>query len=807
MVISPRVLTALDHRAALTILRAPRGFGKTSTITHWLADRDDVETVRWALDQGANRLEGFWRGLGLALRAAGIDAADREQVLGALAARERPLRLVLDNFHEAGHRENPVAVDDDLLEAVRGNDRLELVVATRSLRTLESSGALSVDVAILRPADLGLEASGVLALAAARGLPMVEEEAHRIVLELGGWPAAIRACLDAALMAGGDPSIDGRLVDGFIQTLLRDLRSSELREFLMRTAVPPEFSAAAANAMVPGGGAVRDLRNLLVSGLLQERDTVAGRRYAYPPAVRDALLRVGSDTRPQMVRDVHRSLLELGAREEGPVGLLRHAVHAEEWPTVLRVLEEDWGLLVSRYQREVLELARELPPHVVGEDSRLGVLTRELARMPEQVASETTWTQARPVFLEETMRIRGEGRPSAADAPLVLFHTAVAEILAGRNDAAIYSFDRVRDIGLVTDDADARLMGAGGLLMANAIAGEVDRALELAADPELGSILQGPASAGLAELAAVGCRIAVAIATADGMTAGRAAAVAQLIEPRRRDELWAMGVYARALHASVDGSTVARDRAAGELRAAMRYLEPGGITRATICTMLAELLIAGGQLEVAEQVLDRLETSPVSLPVRAHLQLAQGRTAQAITLAEESLQDPRATVRARLLAETLIAAGLREQGQLTAARRQFSQAVRTARASGQRRAFRLLPPAVFTELSGGSPELETLRVPGAGQTASGLASDGELPLAGPARPGSEASPASVVLSDREIDVLRALHDHPGPSGVAAELGMSVNTAKTHVRNVYRKLGASSRQEAVRLAGPLLRRLR
>lgn len=38
--------------------------------------------------------------------------------------------------------------------------------------------------------------------------------------------------------------------------------------------------------------------------------------------------------------------------------------------------------------------------------------------------------------------------------------------------------------------------------------------------------------------------------------------------------------------------------------------------------------------------------------------------------------------------------------------------------------------------------------------------------------------------------------------IAAELSLSVNTIKTHVRNIYRKLDATRRREAVRRARDL-----
>lgn len=52
------------------------------------------------------------------------------------------------------------------------------------------------------------------------------------------------------------------------------------------------------------------------------------------------------------------------------------------------------------------------------------------------------------------------------------------------------------------------------------------------------------------------------------------------------------------------------------------------------------------------------------------------------------------------------------------------------------------------------------------------------------------------LTDRELTILRLL---PAPSslrGLASELFVTPNTLKTHLRAIYRKLGAESREEAV-----------
>ena len=76
-------------------------------------------------------------------------------------------------------------------------------------------------------------------------------------------------------------------------------------------------------------------------------------------------------------------------------------------------------------------------------------------------------------------------------------------------------------------------------------------------------------------------------------------------------------------------------------------------------------------------------------------------------------------------------------------------------------------------------------------------------------PGDTAQLAPAValtpyeaLSTRETEVLRYLGEMLSTEEIAATMFISVNTVRTHVRNILRKLAAPRRSDAVRRAREL-----
>ncbi|MEU2167743.1 helix-turn-helix transcriptional regulator, partial [Micromonospora chersina] len=72
----------------------------------------------------------------------------------------------------------------------------------------------------------------------------------------------------------------------------------------------------------------------------------------------------------------------------------------------------------------------------------------------------------------------------------------------------------------------------------------------------------------------------------------------------------------------------------------------------------------------------------------------------------------------------------------------------------------------------------------------------------PERPAGPERTLDEPLTERELTILRYLQSILSNVEIASELSLSVNTVKTHVRNIYRKLDATRRREAVRRAREL-----
>jgi LuxR family transcriptional regulator, maltose regulon positive regulatory protein len=214
-----------------------------------------------------------------------------------------------------------------------------------------------------------------------------------------------------------------------------------------------------------------------------------------------------------------------------------------------------------------------------------------------------------------------------------------------------------------------------------------------------------------------------------------------------------------------------------------------------------DIALADSDLSRARLTLSRTSAEPA--PVRPDLRLAQARVLLtqddnqgALTAVEPCLAGPAADVTLLDHIRALITAAIarRRLGQADHAAEQLTQAMALAEPQGMFRPF----------LDGGAAarSVLTVLVRPASQGAAFAARILQRFDASPGAPGSQITAACAPLTSSELAVLRLLPSHMTNQEIAEALFLSINTVKTHLRSVYRKLGVTTRRQAISRGGRL-----
>jgi len=272
--------------------------------------------------------------------------------------------------------------------------------------------------------------------------------------------------------------------------------------------------------------------------------------------------------------------------------------------------------------------------------------------------------------------------------------------------------------------------------------------------------------------------------------------------------------------------TVARIRQArGDPAGAIQAIEELGAlqpeaaapwTRPLVDACRVRLWAAQRRLEPLARWLQSCGLSPADVPhplrqaeyvALARALIALGRGGEAVALLERLRAQAEASGRVGSAIELLAlqALALGAAGQVATARATLAQALRLAAPEGYVRVFLDEGEEMVKELRE-LTELGELK-----GYVEGLLAAASHPTSHP--PGSVGSPSCLSsarpvsslaepLSDRELEVLRLVAAGRSNHEVAQVLIVSPNTVKTHLKNIYAKLGAHSRTQALARAREL-----
>lgn len=270
LVVRPALLERLDRwlDLSLGVVIAPAGYAKSTTVAEWCRGQTELgTTIAWlSLDEGDREPAQFlsyviaaFANVGLATR--GLEAGAEEgffagglstalaALLDTVAALDRPVVLVLDDYH----RVNSLKVDSLLKELLNSApSNLTVIASTRAPLSFDISGLLASGQAEELTSEFLRFSRNELASVFE---PTTDSEALAMLYDrTEGWPVAVqlaRLVVTDAPTKGHFDKFHGH--SGHIATYLAEQIVSglpdELQEFLCFTSVVERFSPGLADAI------------------------------------------------------------------------------------------------------------------------------------------------------------------------------------------------------------------------------------------------------------------------------------------------------------------------------------------------------------------------------------------------------------------------------------------------------------------------------------------------------------------------------------------------------------------------------
>ena len=857
LVARARLLESLDAgvQGRLTLLTGPAGSGKTVLVSSWATTATLPGPVAWlSLEAADNDPARFWFYLLAALRQSGaaapggrldslglpIGGPDRGFVLelaGALDELAGPVVVVLDDFQELT---NPAVLDSLAAVLRRSPASLRLVLASREEPPLPLARLPVAGRPIqVGPVELAFTAGEAAKLLASHGLVLAEANLALLWARTEGWAAGL---VLVALSLQDDPDPEGflagfagssRVVADYLLEEVLGRLPEEDQAFLLHTSVVERVSGELADALTGRADGAQTLArleraNAFVVALDDDRSW-----YRYHQLLAEVLQARFQASAARLVPELHRRAAGWYWDQGFPVEATRHALAGGQWPLAAELLARIWqgfildgelallGQLVDQFPAEVVEADAELVTVRAarrlgagdwdGADSDLRLAEQVAAGLPKrrrrrfEVASATVSLyrarlrgdlDAAVVAARQMLPAAGAGlaEPVGDDLrALALLNLGIAEVWTGALEAAT---GHLRE-GLVA----ARRAGRDGLVVgflgqlaavtAGTRLGEgVRLAREALALAERRGWSQNP-SAACAYLVLGGAHFD----WGDLAAAERYLDLAMACRPEPAISL-TIGLT-RAVVTHANGDSAAGLEILRVAQQELQRLNGPYVMAASLREWEARLLAATGQVEQARALVSTsTEPRPASVAthaVRAELQLAEGDPAGAVATLRPCLDGSVRSLVAYQRLETLLldAMARRRLGDLDGAATSVEHALQVAEPEGYRQVFWNLGEEVHAlllrqrERGTAHPQLVT-------ELLNRTVVDAPATLPLPAE-------LAASLTDRERAVLGFLDSHLTIPQIADELYVSVNTVKSQVRSVYRKLEVSRRGDAVRRA--------
>ena len=849
-------LIARGIQGPLTVVTGPPGAGKTMAITSWAAASTEPCILAWiALDEYDNRPQVFWSYVAAALRRAGLtvprmgSAASGEasvshlfllRLAAALASQGQPVVMVIEDFHLLSDGETLDGLSYVLRNAGPG---LRLVISSRVQPLLPLHRyRLNGELTEIRAEHLAFSVAESGLLMAQLGVTLSQDALERLTARTEGWAAGIRL---AGISLDGHPDpeqfvknlgSEDSAITGYLVEEVLNAQPPAVRDFLLRTSILDRVNSGSA-ADLTGNEQAADLLPGLAATNAFVRP-LGGGWYRYHPLFAEILRLKLRRQFPAELPDLHRRAAGWCLRSGRLVQAVRHAGSAGDWQLAARMVLDELAigqLIDPRGSQALADEFRHMPVNPAGATPELLLITAALdlsaggestgihaLAAAEGILGSLPAEDALPARIAAALiRIaicRHAGDLEAATAYAVtaeslltaippdsltphpaiqghiLLHRGIVELWRGDPDPADAAVAAALAASVSPDGWRDRTEYLGQLALAEALRGRLNSAVRLASDATA-TDQDAPEAAAPAANVALACvhvqrhelrqahgelaradaalrqcpdkfmgAVASLIAAQCRLAEGRASAL-ELVSRARQG--WSPPRWLGSRLTLLEARAHA---AAGDAVAAANAARRAGPqSAADVSVALAHALLTAGDHHGARSAAPLLPAGPGTTQGPASIErwLMEAR----LSYGDRDAQRGR-----RALERAFQLAGPEQIRLPFAMERTWLQPV-LARDPGLARAHREL----F------EPE------PAATRTAA---------LARPA--AVTQAPALVVdqLSEREREVLCRLSGMLTTAEIAAEMYISVNTVKTHLKSIYRKLAADHRGEAVRRARQL-----
>ena len=400
-----RLFELLDDTdgAALTVLDAPVGYGKTTLLRSWCAER--AEPVIWMTLDGSDDDPGrLWThlatgvarlsdGLGhRALTRLGIRPASVEtgvdELMNGLVAYGRPATIVLDDLHTV-RSETSLRSIEHAIERLPPTVRL--VAATRSepaisLAPLRARRALIE----IRARELAFTVDEAHELIARDGIELSGKSLESLVERTEGWPAGLYlAALWLRDFAEPDEGVQAfagsaRQVADYLTAEVLTALDPQTRDFLVRTSVLDRFTPELCDAVVGREDSAAVVAQLARSNMFLVASDARGEWYRYHHLFGELLrLELGSEETHTVRRRAMAWCRAHGHIEDA----IEYAAAGGEAELVAQLLvEHDRELVWGGGGRQFLRWVRWLPSELLIERPSLpaaGAAAASLLGAPE----------------------------------------------------------------------------------------------------------------------------------------------------------------------------------------------------------------------------------------------------------------------------------------------------------------------------------------------------------------------------------------------------------------------------------------